>query len=126
MNELKHFDACMNYNPVDHAPFWNWGGWPETIERWKKEGYDPEKNNLEIGADSRQVYANWFFPNPPFEKKIVSEDDNHVLYINHEGILIREMKNNPRSSMPQFVKFPVETREEFRQFWKEVCTGKIR
>ena len=23
------------------------------------------------------------------------------------------------SSMPQFLKFPVETRQEFRQFWKE-------
>lgn len=119
MNELERFHACMSYQPVDRMPFWSWGGWPETIERWKKEGYDPEKNNLEIGADSRQVYWDWFFPNPPFKKKIVSEDDNHVLYINHEGILIREMKNNPRSSMPQFVKFPVETREEFRQFWKE-------
>jgi uroporphyrinogen decarboxylase len=32
---------------------------------------------------------------------------------------MREMKNNPFSSMPQFVKFPVETREEFRKFYKE-------
>lgn len=32
---------------------------------------------------------------------------------------MRELKNNPMSSMPQFVKFPVETREEFRRFWRE-------
>jgi uroporphyrinogen decarboxylase len=32
---------------------------------------------------------------------------------------MKEMKNNPYSSMPQFLKFPVETREEFRRFWKE-------
>jgi uroporphyrinogen decarboxylase len=32
---------------------------------------------------------------------------------------MKEMKNNPLSSMPQFVKFPVQTREEFRAFWKE-------
>ena len=31
--------------PVDHVPFWSWGGWPETIERWKKEGYDPDKGD---------------------------------------------------------------------------------
>src|SRR5450759_2539600 len=31
----------------------------------------------------------------------------------------RERKDNPYSSMPQFVKFPVESREEFRRFYKE-------
>ena len=43
----------------------------------------------------------------------------YVVYVNHEGILMKEMKNNPCSSMPQFLRFPVETREEFRRFWKE-------
>ena len=119
MNDLKRFYACMNYQQVDHTPFWSWGGWPETIERWKKEGYDPGKVDLNMGADIRQEYSGWFVPNPPFEKKVVTEDDRHILYINHEGILMREMKNNPSGSMPQFVKFPVETPEEFRQFWKD-------
>lgn len=32
---------------------------------------------------------------------------------------MKEMKNNPWSSMTQFLKFPVETRQEFRRFWKE-------
>ena len=119
MTTRERFHACMNYEPVDHAPFWSWGGWPETIERWKKEGYNEKTFNLNMGADIRLVSAEWFFPNPPFEKKIIEEGERHILYINHEGILMREMKNNPRSSMPQFVKFPVETRQEFRQFWKE-------
>ncbi|HPP66312.1 MAG TPA: uroporphyrinogen decarboxylase family protein, partial [bacterium] len=30
-----------------------------------------------------------------------------------------EKKDNPYSSMPQFVRFPVETRKDFRDFWKE-------
>ena len=33
--------------------------------------------------------------------------------------LLRERKDQPRSSMPQFVRFPVETREDFRGFWAE-------
>lgn len=119
MTDLERFYACMNYRPVDHHPFWGSGGWPETVERWKKEGYDPDKFNLSMGGDLAQWYCGWFFPDPPFEKRIVAEDENHVLYINHEGILMREMKNNSQSSMPQFVKFPVETREEFRKFWKD-------
>lgn len=120
MTPRERFLACMNYQPVDRTPFWSWGGWPETVERWKKEGYDPAKGIPEEAlADPRIGSSHWFFPNPGFEHKVVSEDAEHVVYINHEGILMKEMKNNPSSSMPQFLKFPVETREDFRRFWKE-------
>jgi uroporphyrinogen decarboxylase len=119
MTDLERFYACMNYKPVDRTPFWAWGAWPETLERWKCEGYDPKTFDLNMGADRRQVQSGWFFPKPPFEKKIVEESEEHILYVNHEGILMRELKKNPQSSMPQFVKFPVETRQEFRAFWKE-------
>jgi uroporphyrinogen decarboxylase len=94
------------------------GAWPETVERWKKEGFDPARPPA-FQEDRWDVYGGWFFPNPPFEKKIISQDNETVLYINHEGILMRELKNNPYSSMPQFVKFPIETKEEYRKFRKE-------
>jgi uroporphyrinogen decarboxylase len=64
-------------------------------------------------------HGGWFFPNPPFEKEVVEQDDQTVTYINREGILMRELKNFPQSSMPQFVRFPVETRKDFRRFWKK-------
>jgi uroporphyrinogen decarboxylase len=119
MTDLERFHACMEYQPVDRAPFWASGGWPETVERWKKEGYDPDRFEPASVADRKAWFGGWFHPNPPFERKVVQEDADHVVYINHEGILMKEMRNNPRSSMPQFLKFPVETREEFRTFWKE-------
>ena len=107
----------MRYQSVDRAPFWYFGAWPETIDRWKAEGYDPD--NPPIKLDRSVWLGNLFDPTPPFEYKLITEDDNTVTFINHEGIIIREHKNNPNSSMPQFIKFPVETREEFRAFWKE-------
>jgi uroporphyrinogen decarboxylase len=119
MNELERFHACMNYQPVDRAPFWIWGPWPETAELWRREGYAPGVSERDFGDDQRHWIGHWFFPSPPFEHQVVSEDADTVLYVNHEGILMRELKNNPMSSMPQFVKFPVETRQEFRRFWRE-------
>ncbi|MDO8587737.1 MAG: uroporphyrinogen decarboxylase family protein [Armatimonadota bacterium] len=119
MTDLERFRATMNYQSVDRRPFWVWGPWPETVDRWKLEGYDEAEFDYGAGADSASIYGGWFFPNPPFEREVVHEDDEHILYVNHEGILLRELKNHPLSSMPQFVKFPVETREEFRKFWKE-------
>ncbi|MDD5707799.1 MAG: hypothetical protein PHR35_17905, partial [Kiritimatiellae bacterium] len=119
MTDRERFDACMAYQPVDHTPFWSWGGWPETVERWQREGYAPERFEPAEVCDKRLVFGGWFVPNPAFEHKVVSEDAEHVVYINHEGILMKEMKHNPSSSMPQFLRFPVETRADFRKFWKE-------
>jgi uroporphyrinogen-III decarboxylase len=117
MNDRERFIAVMEYQTVDRVPLWDFGVWPETIERWKGEGYDP--THPPVFTDQRDWQAGWFFPNPQFQRTIVEEDSRTVLYINHEGILMRERKDNPMSSMPQFVKFPVETREDFRRFWKE-------
>jgi hypothetical protein len=33
---------------------------------------------------------------------------------------IREFKRHPRSSMPQFIRYPVETEADFRKYWWEV------
>jgi len=118
MTDLERFHACMEYQPVDRTPFWDWGGWPETIERWKREGFDPA-HPQHVASDPRLAVGHWFFPNPPFEHKVLAEDAFHRVYVNPEGILMRERKDFPQSSMPQFLRFPVETRAEFRQFWKE-------
>lgn len=119
MNDRERFHACLNYQPVDVVPHWTWGGWPETIQRWITEGYDPQTMDLTMGANRVFWVSTWFFPNPPFEHQVIEEDEKTNLYINHEGILMRERKDQPYSSMPQFVRFPVETREEFRAFWKK-------
>ncbi len=117
MTDRERFLATMRYQDRDRVPLRHFGAWPETLDRWKAEGFDPEKPCIEL--DRWDWIAHWFFPHPPFEHKVVEEDEHFVLYINHEGILMRERKDNPMSSMPQFVRFPVETREDFRRFWKE-------
>jgi len=117
MTPRERFLATMRYKPVDRAPFREFGAWPETIERWKTEGYDPDHPPFE--TDRWEWQGGWFHPNPPFEHKVIEENEETILYINHEGILMRERKDNPYSSMPQFVRFPVQTREDFRRFWKE-------
>ena len=119
MNDRERFLAAMDYQDVDHHPFWDSGAWPETLDRWKAEGYDPAQGRVGSDADSRQWYGHWFFPTPPFERKVLEDDGRHVLYVNHEGIIMKERKDNPFSSMPQFIKFPVENRAEFRAFWRE-------
>lgn len=119
MNDRERFLNVMNYKPVDRNVFGaGMGAWPETVQRWVTEGYDPAKEPL-FQLDHWEWVGHWFFPNPPFEHKVIEETDTTILYVNHEGIVLRERKDQPWSSMPQFVKFPVASREEFRQFYKE-------
>jgi len=120
MTGRERFLAVMNYGEADRCFFvgaWAWG-WPETIERWKAEGYDQD-HPPRFDCDWWDWRGGWFFPNPPFERKVIGEDARTITYVNHEGILMRERKDQPYSSMPQFLRFPVQTREDFRRFWRE-------
>ena len=117
MTDRERFLRTMRYQDVDRVPYWEMGPWPETRQRWETE--IPLCKDTPVPTDKHQWISSWFFPNPPFEHKVISEDERTITYVNHEGIVIKERKDNPYSSMPQFVKFPVETPAEFRTFWKE-------
>ncbi|MBC7288423.1 MAG: hypothetical protein H5T86_10355, partial [Armatimonadetes bacterium] len=119
MTDRERFLAVMRYEEWDRQIFGPLvGAWPETIDRWQREGLDPQ-NPPQWPTDSWLWLSGWFFPNPPFEHQVIEEDERSVLYVNKEGILMRERKDQPYSSMPQFVRFPVETREDFHRFWAE-------
>lgn len=103
--------------------------WPETCIQWRKQGYKgpdlgwhgeglPQRFDL----DQLLRVDPWYGPVPEFAYQLIEEDDRTKLYINHEGILMREFKKHSDTSMPQFVKFPVETLEEFEQFAAERLT----
>lgn len=119
MTHRERFLNVMNYRPVDRNVYGVWtGAWPETYARWQHEGYDAAREPY-FEVDKWGWIGHWFFPNPPFEHTVIEEDEHTIVYINHEGILLRERKDNPYSSMPQFLRFPVETREDFRAFARQ-------
>ena len=120
MNDLERFHATMSYQERDRAPFQEffWPTWPETVARWAAEGgYDPATSGF--GCDRWVVESSWFMPHPPFQRTVLAEDAEYVTYVDPQGIVLKEFKRNPLSSMPQFIRFPVRTREDFRRFWKE-------
>jgi uroporphyrinogen decarboxylase len=120
MNARERFHSTMKYQPVDRAPFYEfmWPTWPETAERWAKEG-GYAQGKTDFGCDKWLVEYSWFWPQPPFAREILAEDAEHVTFVDLQGIVMREFKNNPLSSMPQFISYPVVTREDFRKYWRE-------
>jgi len=117
MTDRECFYASMNYKERNRHPYWDlFGPWQETLERWKKEGYDGIDD---FGADKLIQVRHIFDPYPAFEKKVLSEDADHRIIINEDGVVMKEFKKYEKSSMPQFIKFPVETPSEFKEFWKQ-------
>ena len=104
-----------------NKPWFRWGSfiWPETLEVWEKQGYKGECLDEYFGLDTLLRVDPWYGPVPPFEYKVLEEDDKTRIYINHEGILMKEFKQHQYSSMPQFIKFPVENESEFDEFATE-------
>ncbi|MBD3184765.1 hypothetical protein GF312_20960 [Candidatus Poribacteria bacterium] len=96
------------------------GGWRETSERWQKEGWDGTSLQKLFKTDPMASTGVYYGPVPRFEYKIVEEDEKTRIYINHEGILMREFKDyGGNSSMPQFLRFPVENEEDFHKIRDE-------
>lgn len=127
MTSRERFLKTLSFEPVDAPWFRGYAFvWPETEAVWRTQGYEgPELGwhgeglAQRFGLDELLRVDPWYGPVPEFEYKLVEEDEKTRLYINHEGILMREFKTHADTSMPQFVKFPVENRAEFEAFAAE-------
>jgi hypothetical protein len=127
MTSRERFLNTLSFQPVDAPWFRGYAFvWPETEAVWRGQGYEgPELGWHGEGLPGRFALDEllrvdpWYGPVPEFELKVIEEDAQTRLYINHEGILMRELKTHTDTSMPQFVKFPVENRAEFEAFAAE-------
>ncbi len=50
-------------------------GWPETLERWKKEGWDGRRLHEIFGLGTMMEVPINYGPAPLFEQKTIEEDD---------------------------------------------------
>lgn len=116
----QRFLDTLEFKPVAR-PWARWGAflWDETVERWKQEGWDGTPLDDYFELDRLVRVDPWYGPVPEFKQEVIAEDAETVTYINHEGIVMREFKQHHDMSMPQFVKFPVETEAEFEKFAAE-------
>jgi len=124
MTSRERFLRTLSFENVDIPWFRAYAFvWPETEAVWRTQGYEgPELGwhgeglPRRCGLEELLRVDPWYGPVPEFEHKVIEEDEKTRLYVNHEGILMRELKEHTDTSMPQFVKFPVESPEEFEAF----------
>jgi len=125
-NARARFIQTMQFKPAD-PPFVVAGwAWSETQAQWRQQGWDGRPPQEIFGTDRYNDVAANCGPAPPFAHQVIEEDERTRLYINHEGILMREFKEHRDTSMPQFIKFPVATEQDFKKLASERLGLKTR
>lgn len=120
MTLRERYLRTLRFQPVDVPFVRTMGGWAETTERWRREGWDGTPLHQLFRTDFVGGVPVYYGPVPRFEFHVVEETDLYRVYVNHEGILMREFKAyGGNSSMPQFLKFPVADAQEFESFCAE-------
>ena len=126
MTHRERFQRHMHHEPVDRAPYWTTGGWSQTYRRWRSEGL-PENTSLDdvFHADRVMPVGIYYGPWPRFEQRVLSDDGEKQVMINHEGITQQIYVRDTDQSMPHFLDFPVKTRDDYRKLLKPRLAGPV-
>ena len=115
MNSRERFLATMYYRDRDRCPWGAMGFWPETLERWHREGWpDDVYLNQFFGFDRlrENVPVNFGFV-PSFKETVLEETERYRIVQRPEGIIAREFKGELSYHMPQWLEFPMKTRADW-------------
>jgi uroporphyrinogen decarboxylase len=122
LTDGERFIRCVIGEKIDRIPYGvgiGWRPWPATLERWKAEAGDGDLNPAAaLGYDARDAHpeiAMGIFP--PFEPVVIREDNEFVVTRNERGITLRNRRD--LASMPEFLDYPVKTREDWERLKAE-------
>ncbi|MBN2852568.1 MAG: hypothetical protein JXQ23_07520 [Clostridia bacterium] len=125
MNGREIFLRTFDFEYTDRPLKWETPGiWSATRKRWITEGYD-ENIRGRAFFEYFHMEAPVFLPfkggwtgnpyYPMFEKNTIFDDGINVTHLDKDGIIKKERKKDPDTSMPQFLKFPVENRKQYEK-----------
>ncbi len=120
------FNRIMHYEDFTRMPVLHWGGWPETITRWEKEGLpsgneqcayldaDPLPPGLPVNLD--------LFP--PFEPLVYEETDDYVVMQQADGVTAKLWKH--KSSIPRYLDYKLKDRASWEEYKRRLLPSPER
>ena len=138
MNARERFLAIAAFEQVDRPLYWECAFWPETVERWRKEGLPDasSEGDSEVPRDSSiplSVEEHFGFDPcylhlpiqmrqlaPPFEEEVLEDHGDWVLRRNGNGAIEKAPKGH--TAMRAIVKGAIKTRED----WERIKEERIR
>ncbi len=110
------FDRILHYEPVDRMPVFHWGGWPETIERWRAEGF-PEGADEHAFFNASRISCGVGIEDglfPPFEEEVIEETDDAKVIRQTDGVVAKHWKN--KSCIPHYIDFTLKGEEGWDEY----------
>ncbi|MBM3498646.1 MAG: hypothetical protein FJX74_08225 [Armatimonadetes bacterium] len=112
MSFREAFRAIMNFERADFLPQFEWGYWPATLERWRREG-------LPEGVQPWEHFGLTWYEHAPvnmglwphFETELLRDEGETFVQRQWDGVIVRRRKDE--LSMPQWLEFPVKTRRDW-------------
>lgn len=137
----ERFLQIANFERVNDPCMWGIAAWDETYRRWAREGMPVNVDMKEIKEfflgqqDQKEaIIPNaatvglrengnplWVPPLEPFfESRILKEEGKYVIKAHYDGSIIRVKKDDPQSSMPQWLEYPVKDRKSWEEYKKRL------
>ena len=112
MNSRDRIKAILNFEIPDRIGIFD-APWPETVERWHKEGlpegiYPDEYFDFDIGY---HIFLDVSFMLP---EKIIEETDKYIIKRNADGVTEKYLKG--RTVTPSSIDFVLKTEKDWQKY----------
>jgi len=110
------FHEIMYYGTFDRMPVIHWGGWPETEERWRREGM-PEGVNPHEYFDAVPMWTGAGVDvslYPAFPEETLEETDEYRIFRGTDGVVQQDWKH--KSCIPHYIDFTLKTSADWPPF----------
>lgn len=118
MNSRERLDACLSFGEPDRLFYYSMRAPTATIERWEEEGLPRGVDLAEYFGLDAMLAPFWRIPLdlgpvPPHPRTILQETEQHLIYTNPVGAMVREYKDRRDFGSMQWLDFPVKDRQSF-------------
>lgn len=124
MTARERFLNNLRYKQIDRIFNREFGWWQDTLIRWHREGL-PEEIDTNEKADSFfgiEQFASVpvdIYLNPPFQTETLEETSSYKVVRDGDGVISKIFADGT-SSIPHYIKFPIETRDDWIEFKKRL------
>lgn len=122
MTSRERFLATFRGAPLDRFFRYEHGPWPTTVQRWVEEGFpcDADFQRFFQMDPFERIAINSGYTDSPyqprFEERILEQTAQYRVYVDSDGITKKVLSDKSDTSMPQFLKFTVASRAD----WKDL------
>jgi uroporphyrinogen decarboxylase len=113
MNDRERFLAAMNYQPIDRIVLRPQGFWRSTLQRWRNEGMPDVSPAEHFGFDRWEYLPVNVKMLPGLEPAVIEQTDRWDIVRDEHGITKKIIKPVSETSMPEWIDFPVQCREDW-------------